>query len=209
VVVGSDTWDKPGVTLEDAVFAALQRQLELGEIPFAKESTIIHKGRSYWSADRGKNIKFDVSVEISMKGLAQPYILWILECKDYSHAVPVDDVEEFHAKLEQIGADKTKGTIVVRGTLQSGAIKYARSKGIGLARILPGDKLRYVFSAPNLGDSNSVVLRALTDADFVSVHGRCLGFLAPDGRAFFGLPETFLAEEARRILQSRGGSTSS
>lgn len=49
----------------------------------------------------------------------------------------MDDVGEFHSKLEQIGLHRTKGTIASRNGFQRGAIKFARSKAIGLARILP------------------------------------------------------------------------
>ena len=33
-------------------------------------------------------------------------LLFIVECKCYGHAVPVDDIEEFYAKCDDIGAHK-------------------------------------------------------------------------------------------------------
>lgn len=56
----------------------------------------------------------------------------------------MDDIEEFHAKLEQIGADRTKGTVVTTGKFQSGAVAYAKSKGIGLVRMVPQGRWEYV-----------------------------------------------------------------
>ena len=55
--------------------------------------------------------------------------------------MPVDDVEELHAKIEQIGLHRTKATVVCRNGFQESAVTYAQSMGIGLARILPDGSL--------------------------------------------------------------------
>jgi hypothetical protein len=68
-------------------------------------------------------------------------ILWAIECKDYQHPLPVSEVEEFWAKLQQIGGVNVKGAIAVTGTLQSGAMAFAESKGIDVFRILPDDRM--------------------------------------------------------------------
>jgi hypothetical protein len=44
--------------------------------------------------------------------------VWVFECKDYTGRVPVDDGEEFHAKLQQSGEDNTKGTFVTTAAPQ-------------------------------------------------------------------------------------------
>jgi hypothetical protein len=51
--------------------------------------------------------------------------LWVFECKDYKKSVPVDDIEEFKSKLQQIAGLNVKGTMVVSGDLQKSAITYA------------------------------------------------------------------------------------
>ncbi|MHC5746686.1 MAG: restriction endonuclease [Nostoc sp.] len=109
-------------------------QEELGIIP--KQVKISHKP-AYYSRDRQKNINFDVSIEVCRKGAEMPHWIWIWECKNYSHKVPVDDVEEFHAKLNQVGSDKTKGTVISPSEFDEGAYEFARSKGIGLWRWIP------------------------------------------------------------------------
>lgn len=101
-----------------------------------KQAKVLHKP-SYYSRDRQKNIIFDVSVEVYHKGSEAPFLIWIWECKNYSHKVPVDDVEEFHAKLNQVGADKTKGAIITPVGFDEGAYEFARSKGIALWRWIP------------------------------------------------------------------------
>lgn len=83
--------------------------------------------------ERNKKIITDISIEIYIKNSKEyaeikPSIIIIIECKDYSNSLPVDDAEEFHAKLQQIGADNTKGIIITRRPLyQEAAINYANS----------------------------------------------------------------------------------
>jgi hypothetical protein len=54
-----------------------------------------------------------------------------VECKHYKKKVPVDDVEEFHSKIDDIGAHK--GIVITTVGFQVGAIKTAKARGIALA----------------------------------------------------------------------------
>ena len=64
----------------------------------------------------------------------------VIECKDISRLVPVDDVEEFYAKMVQINAHK--GTMASRRGFSKGCTTFARKSGIGLFRLTPaGAKL--------------------------------------------------------------------
>lgn len=65
--------------------------------------------------------------------------------------MPVDDIEEFHAKLEQIGPDRTKGTMITHSRYQESTIEYATAKGIGLTHLIDGNKIR-VEPRPGLYD---------------------------------------------------------
>lgn len=122
----------------------LRERLDDGDFGIdARLAKVFHR-RAYPSRDRGTDIIVDVSIELSRKGAAAPFLVWVWECKAYRHAVPVDDVEEFHAKLAQIGADRTKGTVVTTGKFQKGASAYAQSKGIGLVRIAQSGRWQYV-----------------------------------------------------------------
>ena len=74
--------------------------------------------------------------------------LFLVECKCYGHSVPVDDVEEFHSKIDDIGAHK--GIMVTTVGFQEGTVKTARGRGIALALLTteqqPGE-LRYVVNS--------------------------------------------------------------
>jgi hypothetical protein len=139
-----------GASFELQIKEAIECEILRGRLGInpSMAKTFLHK--RYWSPDRHDELVTDVSLEISRSGASQPYLIWIWECKDYGRAVPVDDVEEFHAKLEQIGLHRIKGTIACRNGFQSGAVVYARTKGIGLALLRKGNIVRLIESQGEL-----------------------------------------------------------
>ena len=88
----------------------------------------VHHQKVYRGRISQRDIKVDVSFNCSVAGAN---LLFIVECKCYNHAVPVDDVEEFHSKIDDIGAHK--GIMVTTKGYQSGTIKTAKGRGIALA----------------------------------------------------------------------------
>jgi len=139
------TANADGMNFELRVLKVIQRQLKMGRLGLLQESCKLFHHKAYYSRDRQASIITDISIEIHIDaaGPATPSIIWIWECKHYSHSVRVDDIEEFHAKLQQIGADRTKGTVIASGPFQRSALKYARSHGIGVARLLTGDRVTH------------------------------------------------------------------
>lgn len=59
--------------------------------------------------------------------------------------VPVDDVEEFKAKLDQIAGKNIKGVMIIKTALQTSAYNYAKNNGIGVIKMMPDDKVRWVL----------------------------------------------------------------
>lgn len=146
-----------GAKLEEEVYKLISHIVNKNEFIVSLPNVKIRKKPRYYSKDRDAEIEFDVSVE---KYLAnpdedadiRPSIIVVIECKDYKDGIPVDDVEEFHAKLQQIGADNTKGIIITRnGCFQKSALAYAKSKGVALARMFPRLQVNYLtYSIPNI-----------------------------------------------------------
>ena len=89
----------------------------------------VFHGKSYEGRITGRKIKVDVSFTLSIAGGAK--LLVIVECKNYNHRVPVDDVEELHSKIDDIGAQK--GILITTIGFQEGAIKAAIGRRIALA----------------------------------------------------------------------------
>jgi hypothetical protein len=130
-----------GDAFEASVYEALAEQLRSEQLCVAPKHAKIFRKKAYHSRDRQADITTDVSIEVFLPGRERPTLVWVFECKDYAGSVPVDDVEEFHSKLQQIGEDNTKGTFVTSGALQKSALTYAESKKIGVVRLLPSAQL--------------------------------------------------------------------
>jgi hypothetical protein len=116
---------------------ALEVELLGGKLGIDPRAASVHWHKAYASSAGRPPIVVDVALEICREPGVPPYLVWIWECKDYKRLVPVDDVEEFHGKLEQLGVNRTKGTIICRNGFQTGALRTAEHWGIGLARLLP------------------------------------------------------------------------
>jgi hypothetical protein len=105
----------------------------------------VHHKRVYVGRVSRREIEVDISFETSIAGAR---LLCLVECKCYRKSVSVNEVEEFHSKLDDIGAHK--GIMVTTIGFQDGAVKVAEGRGIVLALLtknhLPGE-LRFVVSA--------------------------------------------------------------
>jgi len=134
-----------GESFELRVKALIEAELQDGSLGLSSAHTKVYHRRGYWSKDREREIIVDVAIESCRPGESEPFLIWVWECKDYgSDAVPVDDLEEFHSKLEQLQQHRMKGTCITRKGFQSGAITYAKSKGISLARVLDPGRIRRI-----------------------------------------------------------------
>ena len=170
-----------GMPFEKIVFNIIDNLVKSNEFLVSNPNTKVCRKASYYSKDRESYIKCDISVEKYLgnpdeNSKLRPSIIVIIECKDYARSIPIDDVEEFHAKLQQIGADNTKGIMITRnGKFQKSALVYAKSKGIALARILPEDQVHYIMHMMTnnfrFSQTNSLAaIRALTEENYLSEH---------------------------------------
>lgn len=153
-----------GTRYELRVKALVEADIANGNFGIDPKLANVRHKPSYYSQDRKKDIIFDVSIELFRKGVAVPYWIWIWECKDYSHAVPVDDVEEFHSKLDQVGADRTKGTMITPIGFDAGGVEFARTHGIGLWRWIPRGSPCILMESRGLSVSELVML-GLTECE--------------------------------------------
>lgn len=180
-----------GNAFESRVFTAITNELNNERLGLSPKSASAFQKKGYYSRDRDSDIIVDISIEIWLPNADHWSILWVCECKDYGSAIPVDDVEEFKAKLDQIAGANKKGVIAVTGALQQGALNYARANGIGIVRLLPSDQveyLSYMMTSAAIQESgrldSSEFYRALTIPGFI---GKNRDFYAEDlGYIFSG-----------------------
>lgn len=135
-----------GNKLEDQVYDLFSKLISESGFFAKSDCCQIHRKKGYYSKDRKKEIVFDVSIEISMPGQSSYSVLMLIECKNYDHKVPVDDVEEFYAKSQQISPSNIKAVVVSTNAFQEGAFNFAHSKGMGLLRYYDSGKLDWVLT---------------------------------------------------------------
>ena len=146
-----------GEAFELEIKLLLEAELNGGLLGINPSNARVFHRKRYHSPARNGNIIVDVSLEMYRSGASQPFLVWIWECKDYAHPVPVDDIEEFHSKLEQIGTSLTKGTVASRNGFQESAIEVARTWGIGLVRMQPDGSLVRLLESASYQDLSLVV----------------------------------------------------
>lgn len=166
-----------GNAFEDRVFNAVKAELEGDPLGLSPASAKPFKKKGYYSRDRDADIVVDVSIEVWLPSADQWSMLWVCECKDYSGSVPVNEIEEFKAKLDQIGGANKKGVMAISGALQAGTLKFARANGIGIIRLLPDEQVRHVMYYMTSDMVRDVYrldatefLRALTQSGFTGVN---------------------------------------
>ena len=60
----------------------------------------------------------------------------ILSKKSYfPNTIPVNDIEEFHSKINQVAGVNVKGILITDTTLQEGTFNFAKSKGIMVIQV--------------------------------------------------------------------------
>jgi hypothetical protein len=135
---------KKGDTFENEVFSHLKKELDNDRLHVSGRRSIMFSKKGYYSRDREKNIVTDISIETFLPDATDYSLLTIIECKDYDGAIPVDDIEEFHSKIQQIAGDNVKAIFATKSSLQRSALAYAKSKKIGVVRYLPSDQITWL-----------------------------------------------------------------
>lgn len=72
------------------------------------DHVVVYHQKEYVRRSSGLPIKIDVSFEVEVAGAR---ILVLVECKHYARRVEVGDIDEFFARLQDIGAHK--GVILI------------------------------------------------------------------------------------------------
>ena len=187
-----------GNAFENRVFAAITNELGNERLGLSPKSASAFQKKGYYSRDRDTDIIVDISIEVWLPDADRWSLLWVCECKDYGSAIPVDDVEEFKAKLDQIAGANKKGVMAVTGALQQGALKYARANGIGIVRLLPNEQVEHLvyFMTPAVMEESmrlnpNEFYRALTIPGFI---GKNRVFYAERQGYIFGSWQPMLKE---------------
>lgn len=161
-----------GDRLESLIYDYFKQLIEEGSFWAKKDCCAIFKKKGYYSEPRKRNIIFDVSIEMTLPGQNTYSCVLLIECKNYNHSVPVDDIEEFTMKLQQVGLGNAKGIIASTNSFQSGVLENAKSYGIGLLRYYDKDCLDWVLTrSPSSVASPALVATGWSNA-YQGIHNQ-------------------------------------
>lgn len=165
-----------GNRLEEAIFNLLSSEIEADRFWAKKQNCRVFNKKPYYSEARKSNIVFDVSIEVYLPGASTYSVLVLVECKNYSsEPVPVDDVEEFYAKTQQVTGANVKAIVATSTAFQTGALEFSKSKRIGLLRYFGSENFKWeLYRSPSAGSRGAQpnvtyeITSGLTDPDFRS-----------------------------------------
>jgi len=172
-----------GDRFEDKVYQALLNELKDDRLGLSPSTAKLFRKKGYYSRDRKSDIVVDISIEVWPPGASNYSLLLVCECKDYGHRIPVDDIEEFKAKLDQIAGKNVKGVFATSNSLQRGVLDYAQSNGIGIVRILPDNQVRWLIhlitmDKPGKGVNSLELLSALTNEGYMGQNQSLLRYVS-------------------------------
>lgn len=162
-----------GDALELSVYGYFEDLIRAEQFICRSSCCKIFLKKGYYSRDRGSEIVFDVSIEIYLPGATDYSEVWLIECKNYSHPVPVNDVEEFYAKVQQVLPTGAKPVMVSNAAFQTGARNFAQAKKMGILRYLPPSDVKWeLYRSPSAstptgsGDTSEGIMRGLCSQEF-------------------------------------------
>jgi Zn-dependent peptidase ImmA (M78 family) len=123
-----------GDSFELEIYNFFREEIENDRLGIDKNKCKIYRQKGYYSKDRESEIIFDVVIECYLSDAKEYSFLILIECKNYSHAVPVKVVEQFFSKVQQVAGAANKAILASTAHFQSGACSFAKTKHIGLLR---------------------------------------------------------------------------
>lgn len=141
---------KIGDKFEDKSYDLIEKAIHNNELGISKSSAKVFRKKGYYSNDREKEIIFDLSIEIWPKEAERYTLLYLIECKSSpkGNNVPVDDVEEFFTKYNQVAGGGVKGVMITDNKFQSGGLTFAKNKRIMLIEV-------------DIDDNHSIILHRI------------------------------------------------
>lgn len=151
-----------GDLFEERAFQIISVAIQEEQLGLIPGNCRIFRKKAYFSKERQSNIIFDLSIEVWLPDADQYHLLYLIECKDYSRPVPVNDVEEFVSHINQVTGVNAKGIFITTQKLQQGALEYARSKGLMLIEVSKENIQKIILHNRNKKNSH------LTDEPVIS-----------------------------------------
>jgi hypothetical protein len=151
-----------GTDFELKTLDLLNREIDNNRLHFRRDRCQVFHKKGYYSEDRKDNIVFDIAIELWMPGAEQFTSLFLVECKNTARPVDVGELQTFFSSIEQIGGGRDKGIVVSSAGFTKQALDFAKSKGMGLVRHFPEDRMKWELYRSTVGSR-------WTDSDRVEI----------------------------------------
>jgi Zn-dependent peptidase ImmA (M78 family) len=125
-----------GTEYENLAYEYFSKLIKEKYFGFSEEQCKLTKQKPFYSKDREKNIFFDLVFETFLPHQQDPFTIHIIECKNYTNKVKIDDIEEFASKIDQIRSLKIHPIFITTIGFQEGCLNFAKNRGITLWRVI-------------------------------------------------------------------------
>lgn len=165
---------KVGDKFEDKSYHLIKKAIDNDELGISKSSTKVFRKKGYYSIKREKEIIFDLSIEVWPKNAKRYSFLFLIECKSSnSKKVPVDDVEEFWTKIDQVAGKNVKGVMISDNSFQKGGLTFAKNTGMMLIEVDNEDNHSIILHRTE--NENSETKKKTIEDTFFSFINKTLG----------------------------------
>jgi len=124
-----------GNRFEAIAYSIINKALHSGQLGIDPKYAKLFQKQGYYSGARKKDIIFDITIEVWPENATRASLIYYIECKDYNHKIPVDDVTLFKGYINEVSGVNSKGVFIARGGFQSGAYDTAESYGMMLISV--------------------------------------------------------------------------
>ncbi|MEG2299733.1 MAG: ImmA/IrrE family metallo-endopeptidase [Acinetobacter sp.] len=161
--------EQKGLIYENFAFNYFSALIEQHFFGFSPDQCRLTQQKPFFSKDREKNIFFDLVLEIFLPHQTEPFLIFVIECKNYNHKVPVDDIEEFASKIDQIRFQKISPICITTVGFQSGGLTFAKNRGITLWKVVQSSTIPDIIlnrQKQRLKDLQPEIKLALTNENY-------------------------------------------
>ncbi|WP_027395417.1 ImmA/IrrE family metallo-endopeptidase [Aquimarina latercula] len=146
-----------GDILENKAVRVIEKILNDGLIGIMKEYARVFSKKKYPSNLRGSgDVEFDLTIEIWPPDADQYSMIYFIECKNYNHRVPINEVKKFYADIEETSGINAKAIIISSSPLQKGAFDYATAKGMMVIEGESVDNFKIILYKRNNEENNII-----------------------------------------------------
>lgn len=125
-----------GDRYEAYVLGVIKSEIERGALPFPVDHTVVTPKKTF-KALSGNLVEVDIAIEVFRNRSRKPFLIILVECKDYSGPVDTLRLADLHTKMSLIRAHK--GIVFTTSDCNSGVIREAEFLNISIARLNYGD----------------------------------------------------------------------